>query len=205
MAEPLKPVPIILELSRYNEFIVHREAVDAGLVEAILCAGVGRMADPYFVYNWTRFQRLGCKVSAYWQFYPDIDSRVQERCARAVLGGVDYDPAKSRAWVAVETPGKLDTRAYSECLYVFVHSLRNAAAPNVGIYTSKSKWEALIGQYGTWASGFDLWVAHYNLYVAEPDLPAPWKAGGWSYWQYQEVVSSVPGIPGEVTFNRVHA
>jgi GH25 family lysozyme M1 (1,4-beta-N-acetylmuramidase) len=205
MPEPLKPVPIILELSRYNEFIVHREAVDAGLVEAILCAGVGRMADPYFVYNWTRFRKLGCKVSAYWEFSPYVDSCVQERCARAVLGGVDYDPETSRCWVAIEIAGVLDQIAYSSEALIFTRSLQAAAAPNVGIYTSREKWRELIGAHGAWGSKFDLYVAHYNLYVQEPDLPDPWKTKGWSYWQYQEVVSSVPGIHGEVTFNRIHA
>jgi GH25 family lysozyme M1 (1,4-beta-N-acetylmuramidase) len=205
MATPIQVVPIILELSRYNEFIDHQKAVDGGLVEAILCAGVGRMADPYFAYNWTRFKRRGCKVSAYWQFYPDIDKHIQERCARAVLGGVDYDPDESRLWVAIETVGKLNQSDYSTEACIFVRSLENAAAPNVGIYTSREKWRTLIGGHGPWGSQYPLYVAHYNLIVKEPDLPDPWKTRGWDYWQYQEVNSSVPGIRGKVTFNRVRA
>ena len=51
------------------------------------------------------------------------------------------------------------------------------------IYTSKSKWELLVGLAG-WESEYDLWVAHYTS-AANPLLPNGWAA--WQVWQYTSI------------------
>ena len=50
------------------------------------------------------------------------------------------------------------------------------------IYTSKSKWEQLVGTV-TWASAYDLWVAHYTT-VPVPLIPGDWAGKGYKFWQY---------------------
>ena len=51
------------------------------------------------------------------------------------------------------------------------------------IYTSKSKWELLVGLAG-WESEYDLWVAHYTS-AANPLLPNGWA--NFQVWQYTSV------------------
>ena len=50
------------------------------------------------------------------------------------------------------------------------------------IYTSKSKWEQLVGSV-VWASAYDLWVAHYTT-APIPLIPGDWAGKGWKFWQY---------------------
>ena len=49
------------------------------------------------------------------------------------------------------------------------------------IYTSKSKWEQLVGNV-SWAADYDLWVAHYSTALTAPLLPNGWVK--WAVWQY---------------------
>lgn len=51
------------------------------------------------------------------------------------------------------------------------------------VYTSKSKWELLVGLAG-WESEYDLWVAHYTL-AAAPLLPNGWA--NFQVWQYTSI------------------
>lgn len=198
----IRPVPMILELSRYNEMIDHRKAVAAGVQEVMLCAGIGQLGDPYFVFNWQEFEELGAKVGAYWEFSPLVDWDVAVRCFLAQLYAVKYNPDKHTCWVAVETLSSRSAQGYAEDVRLFALSIHNAQAPNVGIYTSKEKWDHTVATFGDWGGSYPLWVAYYNTIVATPQIPSAWSKRGWEYWQYQEVVSSVPGIKGEITFNR---
>ena len=52
------------------------------------------------------------------------------------------------------------------------------------IYTSKSKWELLVGLAG-WESEYDLWVAHYSAAANAPLLPNGWA--NWAVWQYTSI------------------
>ena len=49
------------------------------------------------------------------------------------------------------------------------------------IYTSKSKWDLLVGSAPDIASLCDLWVAHYTT-LASPLMPRDWT--DWKVWQY---------------------
>lgn len=60
------------------------------------------------------------------------------------------------------------------------------------IYTSRSKWHALVGVDRVWAREYGLWVAHWN--VEEPELPTPWT--NWIFWQY--TVGWVPFWPRRI-------
>jgi GH25 family lysozyme M1 (1,4-beta-N-acetylmuramidase) len=198
----VRPVPMILELSRYNEMIDHRKAVASGVQEALLCAGIGQMADPYFVFNWQEFGALGAKVGAYWEFSPLVDWDVAVRCFLAQLYAVKYDPDKNTCWVGAEIESTRSAAGYSEDMRLFTLSIHNAQAPNVGIYTRKEWWERVFGHFGDWGKNYPLWCAFYNTIVATPQFPSAWANRGWEYWQYLKMVSTVPGIKGEITFNR---
>ncbi len=50
------------------------------------------------------------------------------------------------------------------------------------IYTSKSMWHYLVGNT-SWASAYDLWVAHYTTYPV-PLIPDDWKGKGYRMWQF---------------------
>jgi lysozyme len=62
------------------------------------------------------------------------------------------------------------------------------------IYTSASKWHELIGQDTPWASGYDLWVAHYTN-RPEPLLPQAWDR--WTFWQHTNQ-GQVAGYEGDI-------
>jgi GH25 family lysozyme M1 (1,4-beta-N-acetylmuramidase) len=203
MTDPLHPVPLIVQLSRYNEFIDFQKVRQAGIQEAILCAGYGRMADPYFAYNWREFRAIGVKVSGFWEYSPYEFDDIQARSCMAQLYAVRYDPGESAFWTAVEIPGTLVQADYSEACRLFTMAVRQTAAPNIGIYTSKSKWDQLMGTHGGWGGLYPLYVAHYNQVVTQPAVPGPWVKRGWDYWQYVELNSNIPGIKGKITLHRV--
>ena len=50
------------------------------------------------------------------------------------------------------------------------------------IYTSKSKWEELVGSMAG-AASYPLWVAHYAN-VPTPLIPSDWVGTGYKVWQY---------------------
>lgn len=50
------------------------------------------------------------------------------------------------------------------------------------IYTSKSKWDLLVGFTG-WESAYDLWAAHYTT-APVPLIPTGWSGKGWTLWQH---------------------
>ena len=50
------------------------------------------------------------------------------------------------------------------------------------IYTSQSMWHFLVGST-SWASAYDLWVAHYTTYPI-PLIPNDWKGRGYRMWQF---------------------
>ncbi len=51
------------------------------------------------------------------------------------------------------------------------------------IYTSRSMWHYLIGNT-SWASAYDLWVAHYSSRAIVPLIPDDWKGNGYTIWQH---------------------
>jgi GH25 family lysozyme M1 (1,4-beta-N-acetylmuramidase) len=53
------------------------------------------------------------------------------------------------------------------------------------IYTSRSMWRELVGST-SWASAYDLWVAHYTSYPV-PLIPDDWKGKGYRMWQFTSV------------------
>ncbi len=50
------------------------------------------------------------------------------------------------------------------------------------IYTSRSMWNYLVGST-SWASAYDLWVAHFTTYPV-PLIPDDWKGAGYRMWQF---------------------
>jgi lysozyme len=69
------------------------------------------------------------------------------------------------------------------------------------IYTDNGFWQQLASLPGSEPLGArPLWLADY---VADPAVPAPWKA--WSCWQYSDGTvnggSPVPGVAGDVDQN----
>jgi len=202
MPEPLKAVPLIVELSRYNKFCNLEAAKLGGVEEVFIAMGIGMLADPYAALHWQMARELELRRSCYWAFDPRQDPRHQADAWRAMLMTVDYDERVDEAYGDFEIAGVMTQATRAERTYRFLETIRLEAASNVGIYTRASWWDPMIGAQRQWPAEFPLNVAHYNVLILQPALPRAWKVKGWRLWQYVCQRSTIPGITGEITLLR---
>jgi lysozyme len=145
--------------------------------------------DARYVENRRRARKAGLLTGSYHYLYPEPAPEEQviafyEALAAGQGFGDELPPV-----VDVEQVGLWGVR---------VRGLLEAFAElwdrTVMIYTSRSKWHALVGRDRGWALAHPLWVADWGE-VAVPRLPTPWKA--WAFWQTTSK-GQVPGYVGNV-------
>lgn len=91
-----------------------------------------------------------------------------------------------------------DKVTYTHNLQIFLVALAAKTNHPIKIYTSANEWSA-ITTLPAWASLYGLHVAHYNLFIAEPDIPIGWSF--WDWWQYSST-GRLAGLAGNVDLNR---
>jgi lysozyme len=147
----------------------------------------GSRLDPLFQDNWKRAKDEGLPRCAYHFWRSDVSqaTQVADFCSQLAA-----DSGEMRPLADIERDdANMGPQRLADATRTFVLAVEGSLHLKPMIYTSPGFWGP-IAPYASWASGYELWVAHYG--VVYPRLPAPWSK--WTFWQY----SDNTGFPGMV-------
>jgi len=153
----------------------------------ILRACYGIWKDTAFKRHYAEFTARGVPVGAYHYI---IGSQPIQAQADAFNVAVGLKDMQLGCWIDVE-----DTRAGTRLSRQNVLEYAERQ-PDMGIYTSKGAWNAIMG--GAYLTDRKLWVAHYTT------NPYPLLPQGWDSWWLWQFTSSgrLPGYAGNLDTNR---
>ena len=140
--------------------------------------------DPRYAAHKRDAGDTGFVTGAYHYFRAAFDGTAQADFFWSVIGNTTLPPAIDVE--AINNAG-FSQSAFREQLRNCIIRIRNLSGKRPLIYTSKSKWELLVGSAPDIASQCDLWVADYGWDgngngISIPRLPKDWA--GWAVWQY---------------------
>ena len=149
------------------------------------CYGIWK--DTAFDRHYAEFTARGVPVGAYHYI---IGSQSMQAQADAFNVAVGLKDMQLGCWIDVE-----DTRAGTRLSRQNVLEYAERQ-PDMGIYTSKGAWNAIMG--GAYLTDRKLWVAHYTT------NPYPLLPQGWDSWWLWQFTSSgrLPGYTGNLDTNR---
>ena len=151
----------------------------------ILRACYGIWKDTAFDRHYAEFTARGVPVGAYHYI---IGSQSMQAQADAFNVAVGLKDMRLGCWIDVEDT-RPDTRLYRQNVLEYAER-----QPDMGIYTSKSKWQSIMG--GTYLTDRKLWVAAYGY--TKPPMPTGWT----SWWLWQHTSSGrLPGYAGNLDCN----
>ena len=178
-----------IDVSRFQRGISFAAARAAGVSFAFVRASTGAEADPVFVEHVTR-GRGELLLGAYHALQPGVPAEAQALALYVALGMADGFRLPLPPALDVEKTG------IDEGLVLgFLEEFAQLWDVRPVIYTSASKWRALVGPRRAWAGEYPLWVAHWR--AKAPALPSPWS--DWLFWQYD--VAAVPFWPRKIDVN----
>ena len=153
----------------------------------ILRACYGIWKDTAFDRHYAEFTARGVPVGAYHYIIGSAPMNFQ---ATAFNNAIDGKVLKLGCWIDVEDTRE-GTRLYRDQVLIYAEE-----QPDMGIYTSKGAWNAIMG--GAYLTDRKLWVAHYtsNPY---PLLPTGWDS--WWLWQFTSS-GRLAGYAGNLDCNR---
>ena len=178
----------ILDISFYQvPSAINYDLLAANVSGVILRAAYSTYKDTAFDRHYSEFNSRGVPCGAYHYIIGNADITAQANTFNAAVDGKDL---RLDCWMDVE-----DTRSAT---HLHRKNVLDYAAlqPDMGIYTSKGAWAAIMG--GVYLTDRKLWVAHYttNPY---PLLPTGWDS--WWLWQFTSS-GRLPGYAGNLDTNR---
>lgn len=155
----------------------------------ILRAAYGTSKDIHFEQHYAEFSARGVPLGAYPYLLGSQAISKQANALNEFTAGKDL---KLGRWMDVEDtrPG---TRLYRNNVLDYA-----ALMPDMGIYTSRSRWHEIMG--GAYLTDRKLWVAHYTT-ALYPLLPVGWDS--WWLWQYTSS-GRLDGYAGNLDTNRFY-
>lgn len=178
----------IIDISFYQP----PSAVDYNLLATqvsgvILRAAYSVYKDSTFDRHYQEFTARGIPVGAYHYIIGSASIQAQ---AAAFNEAVGTKTLRLGGWIDVEDT-RPNTKLYRQNVLDYA-----ALQPDMGIYTSKGAWTAIMG--GIYLNDRKLWVAHYttNPY---PLMPTGWNS--WWLWQFTST-GRLPGYAGNLDTNR---
>ena len=127
--------------------------------------------------------KLGCWI--------DVEDTRDTNISEEIMRGLEPIPAIEKMMV-------IDAGNYPEGTRLYRQNVLDYAAlqPDMGIYTSKGAWNAIMG--GAYLTDRKLWVAHYTT------NPYPLMPTGWDTWVLWQHTSSgrLAGYAGNLDMNR---
>lgn len=164
----------------------------AGAVSGVIlraCYGTGK--DTRFEQHYSEFTRRGIPVGAYHYIVGNMGMQNQAQAFQSAVTGKEL---RLGLWADVEDV-RDGTRLTKQNVVDYMR-IAESALGELGIYTSRYRWEQIMGTgshpYGT----RKLWVANYG--VSAPALPVGWTS--WWLWQYASN-GSLPGYAGSLDMN----
>jgi len=178
----------IIDISFYQDpALINYDLLASQVSGVILRACYSIYKDTKFDRHYQEFTRRGVPVGAYHYIIGSASIQAQADAFNVAVGLKDM---RLGCWIDVE-----DTRANTK---LYRKNVLDYAAlqPDMGIYTSKGAWAAIMG--GIYLNDRKLWVAHYttNPY---PLLPTGWDS--WWLWQFTSS-GRLPGYAGNLDTNR---
>ena len=180
----------ILDISFYQApSAINYDTLAANVSGVILRAAYSTYKDTAFDRHYSEFNSRGVPCGAYHYIIGNADITAQANAFNTAIDGKDL---RLDCWMDVE-----DTRSAT---HLHRQNVLDYAAlqPDMGIYTSKGAWNAIMG--GIYLNGRKLWVAHWtkNIY---PLLPRGWDS--WWLWQYTST-GRVAGYNGNLDMSRFY-
>ena len=178
----------IIDISFYQR----PDAIDYDLLAlqvsgVILRACYATYKDTAFERHYAEFTARGVPCGAYHYIVGNAPIQAQVDAFNVAVGLKDM---RLGCWIDVEDT-RPNTKLYRQNVLEYAER-----QPDMGIYTSKGAWNAIMG--GTYLNDRKLWVAHYttNPY---PLLPTGWDS--WWLWQFTSS-GRLPGYAGNLDTNR---
>jgi GH25 family lysozyme M1 (1,4-beta-N-acetylmuramidase) len=178
----------ILDISFYQApSAINYDTLAANVSGVILRACYGIWKDTAFDRHYQELTQRGVPVGAYHYIIGSASIQAQADAFNVAVGLKDM---RLGCWIDVE-----DTRAGTRLSRQNVLEYAERQ-PDMGIYTSKGAWNAIMG--GAYLTDRKLWVAHYTT------NPYPLIPTGWDSWWLWQFTSSgrLPGYAGNLDTNR---
>ena len=178
----------ILDISFYQRpDAINYDLLAEQVSGVILRACYSVYKDTAFERHYQEFTSRGIPVGAYHYIIGNAEIKAQVDAFNIAVGLKDM---RLGCWIDVEDtrPG---TRLYRQNVLDYAE-----LQPDMGIYTSKGAWNAIMG--GAYLSTRKLWVAHYTT------NPYPLIPTGWDSWWLWQFTSSgrLAGYAGNLDTNR---
>lgn len=131
----------------------------------------GGPIDDRFRENWIASSFVaGLRRGAYVYWRPNYSTQAQYDALMVAFVGLDGGELPLA--VDVEESGGLSMTTVAARLRSFLSLIENGNGRRPIIYTSASKWGAIVGN-PSWARAYRYFVAHYYTPIAVPNLPLP--------------------------------
>jgi GH25 family lysozyme M1 (1,4-beta-N-acetylmuramidase) len=180
----------IIDISYYQSpTALNYDLLASQVSGVILRACYSTFKDTAFERHYQEFTSRGVPVGAYHYIIGSASIPAQAAAFDAAVGAKDL---RLGCWIDVEDT-RTGTRLYRQNVLDYA-----ALQPDMGIYTSKGAWNAIMG--GIYLNDRKLWVAHYttNPY---PLMPTGWDS--WWLWQFTST-NRMPGYAGNLDTNRFY-
>ena len=154
----------------------------------IIRVGQNLWPDPDFKYNWTEAKKAGLARGSYWYY----DSRADpKRQAELWVETMDGDLGELPLFADFEEAYSGPFNGWRKW-YDFLQRLKELVGQKeIAIYTAYYYWRDHAPNPTTepqnleYFHQYPLWIAHYG--VTTPNIPKPWGANEWLFWQFTEV------------------
>ena len=178
----------IIDISFYQvPSAINYDLLASQVSGVILRAAYSNYKDTAFERHYAEFTARGVPCGAYHYI---IGSQSMQAQADAFNAAVGLKDMRLGCWIDVE-----DTRAGTRLSRQNVLEYAERQ-PDMGIYTSKGAWAAIMG--GAHLTDRKLWVAHYTT-NAYPLMPTGWD--NWWLWQFTSS-GRLAGYAGNLDTNR---
>lgn len=180
----------ILDISFYQApSLIDYDLLAQNVSGVILRFCYGTYKDIYVERHYAELSARGVPLGGYHYI---IGSQPMDAQANAFNTATAGKELKLWCWIDVEDT-RTGTRLYRQNVLDYA-----ALQPDMGIYTSKGAWNAIMG--GIYLNDRKLWVAHYtsNPY---PLMPTGWTS--WWLWQFTST-NRMPGYAGNLDTNRFY-
>ena len=178
----------IIDISFYQDpALINYDLLAANVSGVILRACYGIWKDTAFDRHYAEFTARGVPCGAYHYIIGNAEIKAQADAFNIAVGLKDM---RLGCWIDVEDT-RPNTKLYRQNVLEYAER-----QPDMGIYTSKGAWNAIMG--GVYLNDRKLWVAHYTT------APSPLMPTGWQSWWLWQFTSSgrLAGYAGNLDTNR---
>jgi len=178
----------IIDISFYQvPSAINYDLLASQVSGVILRAAYSNYKDTAFERHYSELTARGVPLGAYHYIIGSAGIIAQSNAFNAITDGKEFRLGR---WIDVEDT-RSGTRLYRNNVLDYA-----ALQPDMGIYTSKGAWNAIMG--GAYLTDRKLWVAHYTT-ASQPLLPTGWNS--WWLWQHTST-GRLAGYAGNLDTNR---